>query len=144
MQESGWVSDDLFPWLVCRKLSCVWQPIVRWFCERVDGLTGSSLCITNLTGWENFVEVISIEIYNPNKDKQVRIIETSILAGYLHWMLVAFPASKDLYLKESLNCWGLAAGKPRMTIMVFEKTMRFIERPACLIGWSYIFFLLLN
>ena len=58
----------------------------------------------------------------------------------------SFPFSYVLNLKDRLNCAGLDLGKPAMTILVLEKRMRFMERPALLIGCSYmlLYFFVIN
>ena len=56
----------------------------------------------------------------------------------LHLVEVAFPFSNVLYLKESLNCCSLSAGKPCATMRVLENRMRFRLRPALFMGCSYI------
>ena len=57
---------------------------------------------------------------------------------YLHLTELSFPFSKCLYLNETLNCCSLALGNAGRTILVLEKRILFMERPALLIGCSYI------
>ena len=102
--------------------------------------------LANIPGWEHIVEVISRE--NCKHEQKANIGELHlnkvIELIYLHFAEVSLPSSNVLYLKLRSNCFGSALGKPDMSILVLEKRMRFMERPALLMAASYILFSFIN